>query len=362
MGFKAFVIKDQNHDLNHLNTVLSDAGIEGRFLPCGLPHAVTNHSEPLDCVKLAHKASELEHLHRRLSWSEARMRHFARIAADWFWESDEDLRIIWSSGGPIREGQCLTDALNNRLKNLKANENSLDALLALRERRGFQHVVLEHASDGDLSAQAFRLSGEPVKDPDGQFAGFRGIGRDITEELRLTRQIDHDAHHDPLTGLANRREFLRRIQRAWLRARQEQVVHALCFLDLDRFKLVNDEAGHAAGDALLCQLAEAMKKQVRGADTLARMGGDEFCVLLENCALEYAIRVSEALLNTVRETLFVWNEITYQVGASIGITLITPHTDDASRALVEADVACYAAKKLGRDQVQVYRDVSSDPS
>lgn len=360
MAISAFVIDNPQHDLETLNAALRQAGIEGQFRPCGLDHAHAAFSEPLDCVKLARKASELEMLHDRLRWSEARMRHFARIAADWFWECDEEGFLIWSSDGPIREGVCLAHVLAGRIKGLTPGENSLDALTALNQRLGFQDAVLE-ADLQDGERHAFRVSGEPVTDPAGHFSGFRGIGRDITEELRLTRQVSHDANHDPLTGLANRREFQRRVQRAWLRARQENATHALCFLDLDRFKAVNDGAGHVAGDAMLTQVAEAMKKQVRGGDTLARLGGDEFCLLLENCAQDSAVRVAENLLQSVRDVRLDWNQTCYSVGASIGITLITPETDDAGRALVEADVACYAAKKLGRDQIQVYRGAGPLP-
>jgi diguanylate cyclase (GGDEF)-like protein len=350
----AFIIEDSNTNLEHIHSILGRAGIVSTFMPCSLENARTLFSEPVDCVKLARKAGELELAHERLKWSEERMRHFARIAADWFWETDEDHRVIWSSGGPIREGARITDAFSGALPGILPADHCAETLSALKEGRPFQDVVLERELDlGERDA--FRLSGEPLFDTAGDFSGFRGVGRDITEALRLNRQISHEANHDALTGLANRREFQRRMQRAWLRSRQEGAVHALCFLDLDRFKLVNDSAGHAAGDALLTQLAEVMRGQVRGADTLARLGGDEFCVLLENCALEYALRVSDNLLGTLRELRFEWQGEFYSIGASVGITLITPDTEDATRALVEADVACYAAKKLGRDQVQVYQ-------
>ena len=354
MAKTAFIIEDNHSNLEQIHELLSNAGIENRFMPCSLENARRLFSEPVDCVKLARKANELEQAHERTKWSEARMRHFARIAADWFWETDEHYCVIWSSDGPIREGNRLTDAFSGALPGLLPTDQCAETLASLKEGRSFHDAVLElELEQGERAA--FRLSGEPLHDPEGNFIGFRGIGRDITETLRRNRQISHEANHDALTGLANRREFQRRMQRAWLRSRQDGAVHALCFLDLDRFKLVNDSAGHAAGDALLTQLAEVMRGQVRGADTLARLGGDEFCVLLENCALEYAVRVSDNLLGTLRELRFEWLGEFYSVGASVGITLITPETEDANHALVEADVACYAAKKLGRDQVQIYQ-------
>ena len=350
----AFIIEENDTNLERISEVLRAAGIQASFMPCGLENARTHFSEPVDCVKLARKASELEQAHERLKWSEARMRHFARIAADWFWETDEEHRLIWSSDGPIREGDRLTDAFSGGLAGLLPGEHCAETLAALKEGRAFQNAVLELELESGERA-AFRLSGEPLIDLSGYFSGFRGIGHDITEAQCLSRQISHEANHDPLTGLPNRREFQRRVQRAWLRSRQEGAQHALCFLDLDHFKTVNDHAGHAAGDALLAQLAEMMRGQVRGADTLARLGGDEFCVLLENCALKNAVRVSDNLLSSLRGLRFEWQGEFYSVSASVGITLITPETEDATRALVEADVACYAAKKLGRDQVQVYQ-------
>jgi diguanylate cyclase (GGDEF)-like protein len=349
----AFIFEENPDSLEQISEVLRNAGIHTRFMPCGLENAHLHTSEPVDCVRLARKASELERVHERLKWSEARMRHFARIAADWFWETDEDHHIIWSSDGPIRERDRLTDAFSGCLAGLFPTECCAETLAALKEGRAFQDAVLELELDSGERA-AFRLSGEPLLDSTGHFSGFRGVGHDITPALRRSRQIGNETRHDDLTGLANRREFQRRVQRAWLRSRQEGAVHAVCLLDLDRFKKVNDNGGHAAGDALLAHLAGLLHGRMRGADTLARLDGDEFCVLLENCALEYAVRFSDKLLATLREVRFQWQGEVYPVGASIGITLITPTTEDATRALLEADLACYIAKKLGRDQVQVY--------
>lgn len=350
----AYIIEDNDNNLEKIGEILRNAGIDARFMPCSLENARALSSGAVDCVKLAHQAHELEQAHERLKWREARMRHFARIAADWFWETDEEHHLIWSSDGPIREGDRLSDVFSGCLPGLLPADPEMAALAALKEGRPFRDAVLELELESGERA-AFRLSGEPLIDPSGYFSGFRGVGHDITDALRVSRQIRREASHDALTGLANRREFQRRVQRAWLRARQEGAVHALCFLDLDHFEKLNDSAGHAAGDALLTQLAEMMCGQVRGADTLARLGGDEFCVLLENCALEQAVRVSDNLLRTLRELRFEWRGEFYSVAASVGITLITSDTEDATRALLEADVACYAAKKLGRGQVQVYQ-------
>jgi diguanylate cyclase (GGDEF)-like protein len=358
MEKSAFIIEDQQHSLEQIRETLHDTGMDVHLVPCNLESARALCEGTTDCVRLDRKVRELEHLRERLQWSEARMRHFAQIAADWFWETDEEHYLIWSSDGPIREGERLSDAFSGCLPGLLPTDPCAETLAALKEGRAFQDALLEQELDSGERV-AFRLSGEPLFGPDGGFTGFRGIGRDISEALRNGQQSNHEDSHDAVTGLPNRVEFQRRVQRAWLRSRQDGAVHALCFLDLDRFKIINDQAGHVAGDALLAQLAMVLRGVIRGADTLARLGDDEFCALLENCALEYAMRVSENLLATLRELRFEWQGEFYSVGASIGITLITPETEDAGRALVEADVACYAAKKLGRDQIQVYQKIDS---
>jgi diguanylate cyclase (GGDEF)-like protein len=350
----AFIFEDNPDSLEQISEILRNAGIHTRFTACGLESLPAQSSDPLDCVRLARKASELELAHERLKWSEARMRHFARIAADWFWETDEDHHVIWSSDGPIRERSRLTDAFSGCLPGLLPTEHCAETLAALKEGRAFQDAVLEVELDSGERA-AFRLSGEPLIDATGHFSGFRGVGRDITAALRLSRQDSDGDSRDDLTGLVNRREFQRRVQRAWLRSRQEGAVHAVCLLGLDRFHVVNDKGGRAAGDALLAHLAKVMSAQIRSGDTLARLGGDEFCVLLEDCALEHAVRFADKVLGTLRALRFEWLGEFYSVGASIGITCVSPKTEDATRALLEADLACYTAKKLGRDQVQVCR-------
>lgn len=354
----AFIIEDNTTSLEQINLLLRTAGIEAHFVPCGLEYARTQFSEPVDCVKLSRKARDLEHAQARLKWSEARMHHFARIAADWFWETDEEHRVIWSSDGPVREGDYMTDVFAGLVPGLLPGEQGAEVVAALRERRAFQNTVLEiELASGERCA--VRIAGEPVLDPNGDFSGFRGVGHDYTEALHQSRQVIHEANHDALTGLYNRREFLRRVQRAWLRSRQDGVVHALCFIDLDHFKQINDQAGHAAGDALLAQLAGVMREQVRGGDTVARLGGDEFCVLLENCALEYALRVSNELIGNLRGLEFEWQGEFHPIAGSIGITLITRDTEDVNQAMVEADLACYTAKNLGRDRVHVYHQTDS---
>ena len=122
----------------------------------------------------------------------------------------------------------------------------------------------------------------------------------------MARQLQHDAAHDALTGLINRREFEGRLERAVASAKRYGLQHALCYFDLDQFKLVNDTAGHAAGDALLKHVRGLLSGKFRERDTLARLGGDEFALLLENCGLDEAIRIAEIIVATFREWRFVW--------------------------------------------------------
>ncbi len=163
------------------------------------------------------------------------------------------------------------------------------------------------------------------------------------------------ASHDPLTGLLNRRELERRLKRAVLDAQHNDNRHVLCYIDLDQFKLVNDAAGHIAGDALLRELATRLGRTLPSHHAFARLGGDEFSLLLENCALEHAIDIAQGLVESVADYRFVWEGRSFAVSASVGLVPITGATPDFVQILSHGDIACYTAKNRGRNRVHVYR-------
>ena len=198
-------------------------------------------------------------------------------------------------------------------------------------------------------------SAAPINGPDGATLGAVLVFHDVTQSRQLTRQLAHDATHDALTGLINRPEFERRLGRALDSAHQHAARHVLCYLDLDQFKAVNDAAGHAAGDELLKQINSILIGMFRERDTLARIGGDEFALLQENCPLERAQVIAQAVVRNIREHRFVWQGRSYQIGVSIGLVPITAETKDAAQLLAQADMACYTAKELGRNRVHVYQ-------
>ncbi len=197
-------------------------------------------------------------------------------------------------------------------------------------------------------------SAAPIKDRDGEIIGAVLVFHDVSRARTLARQLAHQASHDFLTGLVNRHEFERRVGRALVRAQEEAANHALCFLDLDQFKVVNDTCGHVAGDELLRQLAGALQKKVRRRDTLARLGGDEFGVLLEHCPPGQATRVAQDLMETIQEFRFVWEGKPFALGVSVGVVPITAESESLAAVLRDADSACYAAKERGRNRVHFY--------
>ena len=198
-------------------------------------------------------------------------------------------------------------------------------------------------------------SAAPISLPDGSLAGTVIVFRDVTDTRRLAAQISHQARHDPLTGLPNRREFEHRLGELLEQTRCGDAVHALCYLDLDQFKVVNDGCGHAAGDQLLAELASVLQQRIRRHDLLARLGGDEFGVLLVDCPTDKAHTVAGQLLAAVADFRFRWGERSFVVGASIGVVPITATAASAAELLSEADLACYTAKDLGRNRIHLFR-------
>ena len=178
----------------------------------------------------------------------------------------------------------------------------------------------------------------------------RMVMRHISEK---NRQLAYQTSHDVLTGLINRREFEHRVERAIAQAHTQAATHALLYMDLDQFKIVNDACGHAAGDELLQQLAQILLSSVRHRDTLSRLGGDEFGMLLENCPLDKAVEIANTLLTAIDNFQFTWADNTFTLGISIGIVPIDHSTTDIASTMSAADAACYIAKESGRNQVQI---------
>jgi diguanylate cyclase (GGDEF)-like protein/PAS domain S-box-containing protein len=200
----------------------------------------------------------------------------------------------------------------------------------------------------------------PIRNDIGQVIGGVLVFHDVSEARELNRRLSYHASHDMLTGLVNRREFEARLERALKMGRAREAQYALCYMDLDQFKIINDSCGHMAGDALLGQLGALLKSKIRWRDTLARLGGDEFGVLLENCTLDEAIETAESLLKAVQDFRFVWEDRSFRLGASIGVVPIAPESASVAELLTAADSACAAAKESGRNRVQTWQENDID--
>ena len=236
-------------------------------------------------------------------------------------------------------GEVIEDPVARVLRDHRESEASARAVLV--SRAGARFSIEDSAS--------------PIRNRDGSTIGAVLVFRDVSVSRRMARQLSWQASHDALTGLVNRREFERRLELLVGTASTEQREHALLYLDLDQFKVVNDTCGHVAGDALLCQLSPLLKNRVREVDTLARLGGDEFAVLLADCSLDDAIVIGESLRRTTAELRFAWEGNSFTIGASVGVVAINAEFRSNADILGIADAACYEAKDKGGNRVQAWR-------
>ena len=202
---------------------------------------------------------------------------------------------------------------------------------------------------------AIDYSVAPIRDRTARTVGAVLVVQDMSRERQYAARLSNLASHDPLTGLLNRREFEQRVRATVEHREAEQGQHAVLYLDLDQFKVVNDTSGHAAGDELLRQVGALLRPRLREGDVLARLGGDEFGVLLPHCPPSPALRIAEALRKAIVDFRFAWKNRSFTIGVSIGLVNLAegPHT--LASVLSAADAACYLAKDKGRNRVQVYR-------
>lgn len=216
-----------------------------------------------------------------------------------------------------------------------------DTDIVLANRRGIEHAV--------------ELAATPIRSAIGGILGAVLVFRDVTEVRALAREISYQASHDTLTGLLNRREFEKRLQQALNQLHKNGGEHALCHLDLDLFKMINDSCGHDAGDELLRQIAQLLKSRLPPGGSIARPDGDEFLLLLENCSLERAGAFAEDLREAIRDFHFSWDDRSFSLAASIGVVRVTAEGGGLYDALQAADVACRVAKDEGRNRVHLYQ-------
>lgn len=211
-------------------------------------------------------------------------------------------------------------------------------------------VLLGKASGEE---RAIELAASPLR-VEGELVGAVVLLHDITELRGQHRQMSYQATHDALTGLVNRRDFERRLDEAGETARRGEASHMLCYLDLDRFKIVNDTSGHLAGDSMLREVAKLLREAVRDSDTVARLGGDEFGMLLVGCPLDKARQIADDVCRSIANYRFVWHDRVFNIGVSIGLIEIGREAGTVEQLLAAADSACYVAKKEGAGRVSVY--------
>lgn len=212
-------------------------------------------------------------------------------------------------------------------------------------------LISRHGSEFGIEDSA-----APIRDASGEILGVVLVFHDVTEQRRLSGEMSYRATHDALTGLVNRSEFEARLRRSLQTAHEEGIEHALIYIDLDQFKLVNDACGHTAGDMLLQQVSKILEKTVRSRDTLARLGGDEFAILLEHCTCAQAQHVAQQICECMDAFRFHHDNRRFRIGASIGLVPLDSRWSTTAAAMQAADTSCYAAKEAGRNRVHVWFD------
>lgn len=292
--------------------------------------------------------------------SEARFRSLTNLTSDFYWEQDANLRFTKYEGRVIGETnrKAVSRLLGLHLWEVPGvrpdSHNWRQIRRLMKKGQPFKDLELSFTNEINVRYH-FSLAGEPIVDSTGEFAGYRGISRDITEKKRIADRIKHLATHDTLTGLPNRvmfSELLRQTIRTANRYKDQRF--AVMFIDLDRFKAVNDTYGHHTGDTLLTEVAKRLRQPLRDSDIVARLGGDEFVVLLHKVTdKQHAGHIAENVLKMLKQPIAL-DEREFAVSGSIGISLFGLDAHDEESLMKHADTAMYAAKDDGRNNYRTY--------
>ena len=318
--------------------------------------AEADRDRAMERLNVAITASKLAE--ERLRQSESRFRSLLALSSDWYWEQDAHLRFTEVAGmDPHRDRLGVGEFLGQTGLDhgqLQVGEADFARYKVLTTARQPFRDLCHTARDADGEWRFISFSGEPVFDGDGRFSGYRGIARDITQSRRADEKILRLAHFDELTELPNRTMFMQTLKRAFSLAQRRGKQFALFFIDLDRFKNINDSLGHESGDQLLQDVARRLRDNLRESDSVARLGGDEFVVLVEDCADPRELNsIAQNILNAVGRP-YVLSGQEYHVTGSIGISTYPTDGQDPAALLKNADIAMYLAKDRGKNNFQFY--------
>ena len=315
--------------------------------------------------QLQHEVAERRLAEQHLRASEARFRDLTEMTSDWFWETDTEMRFTEVSGGGLMSSTPAGDPdspLGKRRWELPVTgvtpEQWAEHRRLLEARLPFRDFIYQiRALTGEL--RWCSVSGKPVFE-DGVFTGYRGTGSDITERKLAEQRIEFLAYHDPLTGLPNRVLLEDRLKQAIALAERGQHGLALVFIDLDNFKKINDSLGHAAGDALLKEVATRLKRCVRDTDTISRQGGDEFVLVLGGLhGSEGSLPVLTKIMESLQEP-FVCEGNELSTSASMGVALYPQDGDCFDILRKKADMAMYRAKEAGRNTYRFFDEAMDE--
>jgi diguanylate cyclase (GGDEF)-like protein/PAS domain S-box-containing protein len=320
------------------------------------------HGQPA-ILTVARDVSHRKSLEVSLSRSKRQAQYTLESIAEGVITTDNDGHIDYmNQSAETLIGTNRDDAAGHRIGELFALVDDADRrplgdpverCLAMRRRVNMGRRAVMVSADGEQE-HSIEIMASPIRGPGSSISGTVVVFHDVGEIRGLTRKMSYQATHDPLTGLINRREFERRLDEAMDSAHSEEVVHMLFYMDLDRFKAVNDSCGHLAGDNMLREVAGLIKKQVRDSDFVGRLGGDEFGSLLVGCPIEKARQIATDICNAVADYRFVWKDKIFNIGISIGLVEISHVSGSLQDVMSAADSACYVAKQQGKGKVHVY--------
>ncbi len=301
--------------------------------------------------------SERKATEQMLLEAEARYRDLVETAHDLVWSMDASGRWTYLNDAAQRiYGYSPAQMLHRHFTEFQAPESAeQDAAAHAALQQGEELVNYETVHlDRHGNRRYISFNARPQFDTEGRLVQITGTAHDITEQKAYERELAYQAEHDSLTGLYNRHYFQRELERETARARRGHTRFALLYLDLDQFKYVNDTQGHAAGDRLLIECAELLRQHLREGDLLARFGGDEFTLLLFDVDEHGATRVGEYIRQLFENYRFIDAGRSFNITASIGISLVGDDSVDADEALARADLACNIAKSRGRNRLHLF--------